>query len=396
MSSTRVLIAWEFGSGLGHLACMLPIIRGLRAKGVEPLVAVPDPDKARAIFGAEAPRLIRSVPLARKKAARAPIYSFADILLQGGFADAAAVRKSVEEWQAIYRAERIETVLLDYAPVAQLAAWLMALRMITWTIAFANPPVPFPWIDPDTSESPELLAQSESRLLGCINEVSQRLGHQPIDTLTSWLQAPKRFTTGIAETNVFDFEPTYGYLGPLGRLSTLSTLDWPQTGRTRVLCYLRWTSNTPKIVAALTSPDREFACVIPGAPQSWVATARRTRITATNEVVDLGALMSTADVVVSHGSGGLACEALLKGKPQLLIPIDLEKNLIARRLESQQVAKCLLGVRVLAEGSKTLNALSNAAAFRTASQQIGLNSRPDIWTASLAQLLQQAIGNEST
>jgi len=390
--ANRVLIAWEFGSGLGHLAPMLQFIRGLRAKGVEPLVAVPDPVKARAVFGAEAPRLLRCVPLVRKRTARGPVYSFADILLQGGFSDAAGVCEAVEGWQAIFRAERINTVLLDYAPVAQLAAWLMELKMITRTFVFANPPVPFPWIDSDTPESPQLLARSESQLLGCINQVTQQFGRKPIDTLATWLHAPMRFTTGIPQTNVFDFEPEYGYLGPLGGLGMLSPFEWPMSSRTRVLCYLRWMPKTPKIVAALSSAERDIACVVLDAPVSWLETARRAGMSATNKVVDLEKLMTTADVVVSHGSGRVACEALLKGKPQLMIPIDLEKMLTARRMETLKVGKCLAGPRAAAEVSETLGLLTKNETYSAAAKALVAKLRPEDWSASLEHLVNETAG----
>jgi hypothetical protein len=41
--------------------------------------------------------------------------------------------------------------------------------------------------------------------------------------------------------------------------------------------------------------------------------------------------MHAADVIVSHASGGVACEGLIAGKPQLFTPFDREKSAAIRR-----------------------------------------------------------------
>lgn len=341
--SRRVLIAWEFGSGLGHLACMYPIIRKLRERGCEPLVAVPDPDQAREIFGAEAPRLIPAVPLLMRRRPRGNPESFADLLLQRGFADTRTLTESVRRWQTLLHEEKIESVLLDYAHVAQLAAWLMDIPMVTRSTSFANPPAPIPCFRPSVLQSQRAARHAERQLLACVNAVARRFGRAPIDSIAQWLHAPYRFTTGLRETNVYDFEPEGGYLGPLGSLPNAESFDWPASGRMRVLCYLRWSRETPPLIAALKRADRDLACVVPGAPAEWLGSNDGSLVRATNRPVDLAALTKTADVVVSNGSAGVSCEALVAGKPQVFLPIDREKLMLAQRLEQ-------LGVAVRAHG----------------------------------------------
>lgn len=43
---------------------------------------------------------------------------------------------------------------------------------------------------------------------------------------------------------------------------------------------------------------------------------------------------SQADAVVSYGATTFVCQALLAGKPQLIIPADVEKWMVARRMAS--------------------------------------------------------------
>ena len=362
---------------------MLPIIRGLRARGVDPLVAVPDPERARLIFGADTPRLICSVPLPLVPGPHRQFNSLADILLQGGFANVTALSTAVDGWRALYRDERIDTVLLDFAPVAQLAAWLMELRMVSASVVFAVPPIPLPAIRPVTPQSAPRLEASERELLECTNRVITRAGRAPIDTLATWLHAPKRFLYGIAQTNVFDFEPDGGYLGPIGALPAKETVDWPDSGRKRVLCYLRWTRHTPALIKSLDRADREMFCAIPQAPASWAQGLPKKRVRVYSTPVALQPLMCAADVIVSHASGGVACEGLIAGKPQLFIPFDREKMLISERLTKMKVSLTLPPSRPASQASLSVQKLLDDAEFTKAAKSISQTLRPEAWNEAL-------------
>ena len=259
---------------------MYPVIRALRERGCEPLVAVPDPDQAHQILGPDAPRLIRSVLLpAPRGRLRAP-ESFADLLVQRGFGQPRLLERAVRGWQTLYRDEHIESVLLDYAPVAQLAAWTLGLSMSTYSIGFANPRVPIPCYRPGVPQAESLARLGEQRLLASVERVAKLFGQTTGGNLAAWLHAPRRCIRGIRETDAYDLEPEGGYLGPLGALPDLQSFEWPTDGGHRILCYLRWTPQLPAIIGSLESPERTIVCVVPGVPAEWAASAgnRRLRI----------------------------------------------------------------------------------------------------------------------
>jgi Erythromycin biosynthesis protein CIII-like, C-terminal domain len=389
----RVLIVWEFGSGLGHLACMPPIFRGLRARGIEPLVAVPDPTQAQRLFGAESPRMIRSVPLPLANNTPRSVHSHADILLSAGFSNVAALSAAVDGWQALFRDERIDCVVLDYAPVAQLAAWLMGLRMVTVSSAFAAPPVPLPALWPMTPALAPLLEASERELLGCVNQVITKSGHAPIDGLGPWLLSSTRFFTSIPQLSVFDVTPEGGYLGRIGSLQFTESVDWLEGSRRRVLCYLRWSPHTPLLIKSLDRADRQMLCAIPNAPEAWVRGLPSKRMRVFGKPVDLAPLMRDADLIVSHASAGVACEALIAGKPQLFIPIDREKLLIAQRLIRSKVALMLPPSRPASMAPASVQRLLDDAAFASAAKASAATLQPEQWTLTLERLLSTIAGN---
>ncbi|HEV7610185.1 MAG TPA: nucleotide disphospho-sugar-binding domain-containing protein [Steroidobacteraceae bacterium] len=366
---------------------MLPIIRALRARGVEPLVAVPDPERALRLFGAEAPRMIRAIPLPLANGTLRAFNSHADIFLQGGFANVTTLSVAVDGWRALYRDERIECVVLDYAPVAQLAAWLMGLRMVTRSSAFAAPPVPLPAFLPVTPRIAGLIEASERELLHCVNHLVTRDGRPALESLAPWLLSSKRFFSGTAQLSVFDVAPEGGYLGPLGALPGTETAEWPDSGRARVLCYLRWSPRTPALIEALDRADRELVCAIPQAPGQWAQGLPRERVRVFTAPVDLQRLIRTANVIVSHASAGVACEALIAGKPQLFIPLDREKMLIAQRLTQLKVALMLPPGAPAAQASLSMQRLLDDSGFTLAAKKISHELRPEEWAMSLDRLV---------
>jgi UDP:flavonoid glycosyltransferase YjiC (YdhE family) len=364
---------------------MLPVIRHLRECGVEPVYAVPDPEIARKYLGAEAPRLIRAVPRPRPEPSRRAPASFADILLDGGFRDREALATTVDAWKAIYREERVEAVLLDYAPMAQLAAWLLGLRMVSSAVSFALPPVPIPPFRRGAADK-EAAESSERELLASVNFVCALAGRASINSLAPWLHAPTRFITGIPQVNVYDFEPDGGYLGPIGELAGAQTADWPEKGRRRVLCYLKWSRELPAFIKSIDDAERAMVCVVPNAPEDWLRSVPASRIRIFNKPVAMQPLIQEAEVVVSNASNGIACEALIAGKPQLLMPIDQEKALIAARLVGLKAALSLAEKRPAAQSSSYLERLLDDSTFEANAKKISTEQRPKDWKGSLARL----------
>ena len=62
---------------------------------------------------------------------------------------------------------------------------------------------------------------------------------------------------------------------------------------------------------------------------------RRKNVTIVSGPVDLDLVLPQVDWVVNYGSTTFVCQAVLAGKPQLMLPTDAEKWLVARRVHAQ-------------------------------------------------------------
>jgi hypothetical protein len=120
-----ILVGWELGGGMGHLARLLPIMQDLRAQGWRVVAAMRDVKGARQLFAdlisdrdpegfqlRGGPFLIRSPETAPVR----PLHSLGEALVWLGYADRRATGVVVDAWRDIARQVRPDVVLADTAP----------------------------------------------------------------------------------------------------------------------------------------------------------------------------------------------------------------------------------------------------------------------------------------
>ena len=74
--------------------------------------------------------------------------------------------------------------------------------------------------------------------------------------------------------------------------------------------------------------------VVGGGEAARQAALTRSGLDVCEGLVDLGEAMEGCDLFVSHGSHGSVCQTLLRGVPQLLVPLYREQELTASRVEA--------------------------------------------------------------
>ncbi|MBU1358570.1 MAG: hypothetical protein KKC85_09915 [Gammaproteobacteria bacterium] len=343
MSAGRVLLAWEHGRNLGHLVRLAGTAQrfaGLTA--AEPAWAVPAARLGHPLIERiGGPR--HAVPVVGHGLVPGPIrsaraFSFADVLLALGHGHADALQSSVSRWLGLFDRLRARAVVCDYAPAAQLAACLAGLPALQITNGFDAPPPDFPLFDSGVRGPfvQRARASGIERLSEAVLQVWQRFG-QPglgLQTVMSW---PRRVCDGIAETDPYGARADMTYIGPFAGDRGLAPAEWPDTaaGARRVLAYLRGDEQEIQaLLDALCDAGATTCCVWPEATDRLLQKYAQSPVAVSRRAVDWSASLAAADAVVNYGSSSAACSALLAGKPQLMVPTDVEKTMIARRIAS--------------------------------------------------------------
>ena len=197
---------------------------------------------------------------------------------------------------------------------------------------------------------------SDNRVLQAINTVLARYGAPAVASIgelyvgRSLLQtypeleiSPER-----GPTEYFGIVPVVG--GP--------RVEWP-AGRPRILAYVY--ADYRHLDALLDALGRRSAAVV--VVCAGLDDARRRdhaseQLVLSKELLDFQGMAEGADLVVCHGSHQTTAEALLVGKPLLLLPTQLEQFLTTRRVVRQGAALGILQDADQPDFSKALAMLS--------------------------------------
>ena len=347
----RILLAWEHGHNLGHISRLLAIASLVEAQGSEPVFALPTAFMQAPQLSA-LPYARLASPLVQQSLAKPPsrIDSFADILMSFGFGDALALGQAVCAWAQLFEAVRPDSVMLDYAPTAQLAAQLLQVPAFQITNGFDAPPancpifgiaVRGPYLD-------QLNARKLAQISAAFAKAGQTATGKTGPSLEAYFAHPTKVYDCIPETD------PYGprgqgtrdqglYVGPLSNVGEAQAASWPgkaeppsfsaSTGRSRSLfAYLRSAPEPDKWLSAMCRVDANTLCVWPDIPQELIDRHCNPRVNITRQPVDMGQALARADAVLNYGSTTTVCQSLLAGKPQLMVPTDMEKVMVSRKV----------------------------------------------------------------
>lgn len=338
-----ILLAWELGKNLGHIGRLLKLASMVQEQGYQPVLALPHNSLHAAQFNGlpyirvAAPALPRIDPQPSVR-----MESFADILLSFGLGQAAALAEATHQWMQLLKTVQPVAVVLDYAPVAQLATQLIGVRTFQLTNGFDAPPAECPPFNLGM-RGPYLQQRNAGKLAQlstAFAHVGQQLTGQPGPTLQTYFQHPFKVYDCIPETDPYGPRENGLYVGPLVGLNDAEPATWPRsaTGEPelpRLFAYLRNVHQAKDWFEALHAVDATTLCVWPDAPAELLQQQPTPKVNITCQHVDIQQAMAQADAVVNYGSATTVCQTLLAGKPQLMLPADIEKALVARTVARQ-------------------------------------------------------------
>lgn len=332
----RVLLAWEYGRNLGHLSRLSTIAKLVEVHGGKPMWAVPTAFmQAPQLSGLTHPR--RAAPKLRPShhPPSQRIDSFADIMLSFGFADAKVLGTAVRAWQQLFDEVQADIVVLDYAPAAQLAAQLSELPAFQITNGFDAPPPECPIFG--ISARGPYLERLNTQKIDQINTTLIQVGHdvigRPGPSLQAYFSHPFKAYDCIAPTDPYGLRDNGFYMGPLTTLPSVEAAVWPeQIAVPKIFAYLRDIPNMVEWLEALGAAQASTLCVWPDASNDLIAKHSNSRLRIVRTPVDITQALTQADAVLNYGSTTTVTQTLLAGKPQLMVPRDIEKTMVARRV----------------------------------------------------------------
>lgn len=365
----RILFCWQLGANYGHLGQDLPVAQVLHQRGDEISFALPDVRLAAKRLTPLGIRYVMAPILVPTPAPPFRLGNLAEILLTVGFADELTLLGLIEAWRRIFELVQPDAIVLDYAPMALLAARIAKVPALQLTTGFDVPPnvTPMPAMLPPEAAPAVRLAAAEVLVAKRIRAVLAADTAQPVSSLQELVGSVPTLFTNFPELDHYGPRDDAAYIGPIFADIPGSSVEWPRCSRQRVFAYLR--PSLPGVRAlldALAAANVAVVCAMPGASRALVEVYESDTFKLFRHAVPLGALLGSADLVVSYGGVGTTAAALLAGVPLLIAPELVEQQLTGVRVEELGAGQMVLGDRSQAAFSQKLLSLLEQATFQKA------------------------------
>ena len=356
----KVLLTWELGSGFGHVASLAAIAGVLRERGHHVVAALRNPAAAESFFSPLGVRCVTAPrPVLLPRPEGVPIATYADLLSLVGFDSSESILPVLNGWDRVFEEVDPDVVVFDHSPFALLAAIGSQFGKLQHSTGFCIPPdlSPLPPLRPWLLRTPYEAQEREELLLASINDSLHARRQPALDRLAdlyqsadeNWLatyeeldhfghearQAASANSTedwGTAKTTQTQTLSATCYQGITPPPATGLRPEWPTGAGPRIFAYLQSDPTTLPLIAALGRLGYPTIARIAGIrPAREFESFKSLKII--GDAIDVTHVAEQCDFAVLSGGHGTLAAVLLAGKPVVVVPIQLEQLLLAKRCE---------------------------------------------------------------
>jgi len=327
----KIEFAWELGAGTGHVTTLLPIAAAMKARGHEVRFFLRDLSAGADLEGAkDIPR--EGAPIWTGPATVAAPLNFGEILLNFGYHHAPQHMALVDAWRE--RLKNSQAVVANVAPAAHLAALTLGIPSFEISQGFHAPPPGMPsaplrhWEPAPRAR----LEASDRRVLEVINTVLSHYGAPPLATLGD-LFAGRLMLLTYPELDIYPERGPSDYYGITDSGEGTAAPAWPEGPGPRLFAYLySYFKGLDPLLAAIAARKLPALVFCRGIDPKVKEKYAGSSIFFSADAMAVSRVLPQSDMVVCHASHQMTAQALLAGKPVLLLPTQLEQFLIMRRL----------------------------------------------------------------
>jgi hypothetical protein len=326
----HVVMCWELGGDLGHVARMRPLAEALRGRGHRVSFIVRETLAAgRLLDPAHYAWLQAPLQPNAVSPAYAPTLNFTQIMHNVGFHDHKAIVGRMHAWRNLYDALKPDLLVFDHSPTALLAARGLRVKRILLGTGFGIPPAtePLPPFDTETAASD--LGTSEREVIARINTSLKTFGVEQIKRIADIYQADASLLFSLKELDHYPQRQNGDYWGPPAQGSGTRP-DWPEGAGKRVFAYLKPFKTLPALLETLGQAAHRTLIYM--SRQDGPRQAGSGNLRYADKPVNLVQAVKESDLVICHSGHGTISATLLGGRPLLLLPLNIEQRMLAARV----------------------------------------------------------------
>ncbi|WOF81927.1 hypothetical protein P5704_024330 (plasmid) [Pseudomonas sp. FeN3W] len=332
----KFLMCWEFGMDLGHITFIRTVASGLIARGHTVIAAVKDTVHAYTQLNDLRVTWLQA-PYCHSIKLNNHTVNHADILAGRGYDDPVALAGLTRAWESIFKMVNPDRVICESSPTAALVARSLQLPVIALDKGFFMPPVadPLPSFREFGHTPRSALRKKERAVLETINKAQAMNGFPRLDKFSDLFNYPCLWLTW-PEISHFGKHNERHHLGPIYRgTGKGEILKWKTETAPHVFAYLKPGHRySVSLLSDLLQQECEIIAYLPEWEKSQLERLPNQHLlTVSDKPINFDGLMEGADFMASHTGIGTVHSFLLNGKPQLMIPQQMEQYLLSKAIE---------------------------------------------------------------
>lgn len=322
----RVVICWELGSGLGHVANFWPLAKALRRRGHSVDFILKDVSHAQLLLPLGS-RILQA-PLWRGERDGGSHASYPEILMRRGYASGAGLLYLGRAWVDLFDYLKPELVIADYAPTAMLAARAYSgAKVVSIGSGFFVPPleVPLPSFRIWESVDDLRLRIAEHQVLANCNAVLKQLNAPGLNVLADLVRGDGQLLVTWPELDHYGKRADARYWGPAVGIPGGAAPEWPGSGEARVFAYLKPAHAPERIVEVLKKWPVSALVAVPGLRPRDADAWSNSRVRIEPKAINAAQAISEAAHVICHAGAATVAQALIAGRPVMAVPTNAEQ-----------------------------------------------------------------------
>lgn len=337
----NILVCWELGEDLGHLTNFLPLIKHITQQGFHCYLTVRNLQKAAQLEWPEGTFFLQA-PLHPLNAPPPPTYSFADILMHRGYKNLDELKPLIEAWQLLLDLVKPVALIFDHSPTALLAYRHIRLPKFIYSIGFLTPAVDGVDLNLRSGMPLEPIHQAaRDKLLTLVNQYLLSSGQLPISTLGEIYSVTETAIIGYPLIDMYkDYRKQESYIASVEQNFGFDLPEWTSNADDiYVFAYLKSKAKQSEaVLSCLKQLNIRGLCYYSGISELEAKRMSNATMQVTHSPVSIPQVMNRASVVICHAGQGLVNDAIVRGKPLILVPTQLEQGWTTSVLTKKRVA----------------------------------------------------------
>ena len=334
----NILIGYEYGSGLGHLTRMLPIARMFSDCNHKVILFVRNPKECAQIITQERMPLLPVMNIkvnVPEIGMQSGYNSYSDFMaIAGGYYPEQLFTVTLS-WKTLFELFKPDLIVCDHSPNCCLSAFGL-IPVVLIGDGFTLPPANEPVFPVTRGASPVL---DPDRVLENMRIVQKMHGHRIPQAITEPFQTASRLFCTLPELDHYPLMRRDTVIGPPPN-DLLEPTEPPDEPRWFAYLKMEFPA-TGRILENLCTVKLPGEVFIGNITPEWEVRLTRNNIVVHHDPQPMNEILPRVSVVLHHGGNGVSCAALSAGRPQVIVPMYHETELIGEKLRRMGVGHTL-------------------------------------------------------